>query len=160
MIYRICRVINITICFLFIILALYSVVVLNDFSANSLTMAGIVFITYALLLWFNFICNKLDKYNKERIILSRPIKNTGKVFFILVLFIAIGIFVSAVAAWFSFSENYSQANKWQRTSFAIFIVFFILTAITAISNLIFFTKSIKKNKLVVNEFINDIGTPA
>jgi hypothetical protein len=120
-------------------------------------MAGIIFIIYAILLWFNFICSKLYKYNKEKINIPGRMKNTGKVFFILVLLIIIGIFVCAIAAYFSFLENDTLSNVWQRTSFAIFLCVFVLSALTAISNLIFFTESIRSNKVIVNEFINDIG---
>jgi RsiW-degrading membrane proteinase PrsW (M82 family) len=153
MIYRICRIVNTALSLLFILFAAWALS--TDFSVTSIIIVSIIITVFAILLWFNFICTRLHKQNNEQRLFSKRQKNTGKVFFILVILCVIGILVSTVTTYFSFLNM--PSTKWQKNFFGIFLSLFVLCAGTAIVNLVFFSKLIRRNTAVVNEFLNDIG---
>jgi hypothetical protein len=139
--------------FLFIVLAIYAL--LTDFSFTSITIASIIIIVFTILLWFNFICIKLHKYNKGQTLILNRVKNTGKILFGFVVICILGILICTVTTYFSFLST--LPNKLQKTFFSIFLGLFMLCAFTAIANLVFFSKTIRNNKVIVNEFLNEIG---
>lgn len=158
MLYRICIILNSVLYFLFIFLALFALIIERDFSNLSLTIISSIFLSAGISLWFNFICNRVNKINKERAAITDRLKITGKVLFTLSILNMLAIFFLIIAA---IVDLYSKTDfdGERLTSFVIFVLLIILiVALSALVNLIFFTKALRKNKALVNESINEIGT--
>lgn len=156
MLHRICIILNSILYLLFIFLALFALIVERDFSSLSLTIVSAIFLSSGISLWFNFICSRVNKINKERTAISGHFKNTGKMVFILNILNLLAIFFLLIAA---IVDLYSTSGIQRITLFAILVLLTILiVGLSALVNLIFYTKALRKNKTLVNESINEIGT--
>ena len=155
--YRISLVVNTLLSLLFIFISLYAVVIENDFSTTSLSIAGTLFIMSTIFLWFDIICFKVNKVNKELSFISKRLKNTGNVIFVFTLLTVLAVIFFTVLAFIEFPDSDTSSSKFRVIIFAITLFIFLLTAVTGVMNLIFFRKALRKNKAVVNQFINDIG---
>jgi len=157
MLYRVCLIVNSVLSVLLRVLAAYVILIEGDTSTESLFIASTIVTPSIILMCFNMICFRVDKINKEQAPLSRRLKLTGKVFFILTLLIAVAIILVAVATVNSSQPSNESENKVRTISLIITILLFLVLCFTAIANLVFFSRSLRKNKSLVNEFINKIG---
>jgi hypothetical protein len=158
MLYRISIILNSVLYFLFIFLALFALIVERDFSNLSLTIVSAIFLSAGISLWFNFSCSKVNKMNKERAPVSDSLRITGRVLFTLNILNVLAILFLIIAA---IVDLYSKpVFDGERISpFMIFVLLVIfVVALSAVVNLIFYTKAFRKNKVLVYESINEIGT--
>ena len=157
MFYRVCLILNSVLSILLIVLAFYIVLIQNDTSNESLSIATSIVISAIFLICFNIICVRADKLNKEQVQIPGRLKLTGKVFFIFALLIAVAIILVIGATIDSFQPLDESRNKMRVISLIITIFLFLVLCFTTIANLIFFSRSLRKNKLRINELINNIG---
>ncbi|MEI8059718.1 MAG: hypothetical protein WCG67_06125 [Ferruginibacter sp.] len=158
MFYRISLFVNTTIGSLFIILALIGIATDKKIALNEIVGITLILSLYSIFLWFNFICIKVNRSNKENTLISFALKRTGDVLFVFNLIAAVIITICVVAATATFltvGNPNAQTTMW--LFYLGFIVVFFLSGVTAIINALFFKKEMKINKLLVNDFINDIG---
>jgi len=158
MFYRVCLIINSVLSVLFIVLAFYVILIEGDTSTESLTIAASIVIPSIILICFNMVCFRVDKINKEQAPLSGRLKLTGKVFFVLILLIEVAIILATVSTVNSFLSLDDSGNKGQTISLLIPIFLYLVLCFTSIVSLVFFSKSLRKNKSLVSELINKIGT--
>jgi hypothetical protein len=157
MFYRICLILNSALSFLFMFLTLFILLDKGD-SPNPPFDIGIAFIfSCAFLIWFNFICFRIDKMNKEQISISKRLKLSGEILFVLIALFALIIFSAALIAIIQVHTLDHTQKSPSMLSMIIVASLLILVGITTISNLVFFVKSLKRNKILVTDFINDIG---
>jgi hypothetical protein len=158
MLYRISIIINTCISVLFVIVFISSIAFNKKINAEAIT--GVTFCTllFLVLLWFNNICFKVNRSNKDNILISPALKRRGDVLFVFNLIAAIFILICILAALFALlTTGNLESGRIMWPLYIGFIFLFFLTGATAIINGIFFKKAIKINTLLVNDFINDIG---
>ena len=157
MFYKPCRIINVVLSLLFIMVSIYALFTLDDFSVEGITVSLLLLFFNGIFLCFDFISHKIFLNNNQQKILSKNLILIGKIFFVINLLCALGVFLCATAAISSFFDTSSKEMQRQKLFYIFFLSLFLLSGITAVVNLIFFRKAIKLNKLIVNEVINHIG---
>jgi|GEM_PF-6147975 len=157
MFYRLSQIINIALSCLFLLLGLYALATANSIPYPMVLVLCFIFIAYSICLCFDFICFQIYKHNRQQIPVAKKLKTFGRIIFGFNLLAALGIFLCTAAAISSFSDFTSKSMQRQLPFYIIFLLVFLLSGITAVINLFFFGKSLKKNKTIVNTFINDIG---
>ena len=156
MFYKLTQGINISLSCLFLVIGIGASITLNRFSAE--VFIGISFIiVYTIFLLFSFNCYKINKYNKEKILIPKQLRNTGKVLFVFILLSSLYIFFWSIAAFAAFKNFVSLSNLRQWPFYLVFLLLLTLSAVTGIFSLILFSRSLRNNKSLVNEFINNIG---
>jgi len=88
--------------------------------------------------------------------ISRKIKISGKIIFVFTLFASLLVIFCAIAAY----SSGSKIPKPQLPFFFALLLLLLISGITAIANSVFFSRSLRLNKTIVNKFINDIGEQA
>ncbi len=157
MFYRICIILNSAFSFLFMFLVFFILLNKGD-NPNPPSDIGVSFIfSCAFLIWFNFICFRIDKMNKEQISISKRLKLSGEILFVLIAIIVLIIFSAASIAIIQALTLDSTQKSPSMLSMIIVASLLLLLGITTISNLVFFSRSLKRNKILVNDLINDIG---
>lgn len=115
-------------------------------------------LAFGLFLWLSFSCLKLKKYNAGQVSIKTFQRKTGKVVAVTVIVFAVSLLL-AVAAGFMVFRN--EATKEQLRFWPLYVSILLLmmvSAVTAVLNAVFYFKALKKNTLIVNEYINSIGT--
>jgi hypothetical protein len=158
MFYRACRIINMALSLLFILVSIYTLFTLDDASVEGIMVSLLLLFFNCAFLLFDFICGKILFNNNEQKLISKNLILSGKILFVINLVCALGVFLCIAAAISSFSDTASKTMQRQKPFYIFFLLLFLFTAITAIFNLIFFSKSLKKNKVVLNELISNIGS--
>ena len=82
MFYRICRVINIVLGCLFIIIDALSLFGAREYPSSMVVVMVIFFITGIFFVVFSLICGRLYKYNNEPITITKPFKTTAQTIFV------------------------------------------------------------------------------
>ena len=157
MFYRICLILNSVLSILLIVLVFYVVLIEGDTSTGSLKIATSILVPAIFLICFDLICFKVDKMNRESVQVSAGLKITGKVFFVFTVLVAIAIILVTGSTINSYKPFPDSRNNMRIISLVITIVLFNVLCFTSIVNLVFFSKSIRKNKTLVNEVIHKIG---
>jgi hypothetical protein len=158
MFYRISLITNTCITVLFAIIFILSFFSNKINTPEEIIGISICLLIFLILLWFNSICFKVNRSNNDNNLISPALKKTGNVLFVFNLIAAILILVCllvAVAALIALENPESVRIVWPL--YISFIVLYFISGVTAIINGIFFKKALKSNKLLVNDFINDIG---
>ena len=156
MFYKLTQGINISLSCLFLVIGIGASITVNRFSAE--VFIGISFIiVYTIVLLFSFNCYKINKCNKEKILIPKQLRNTGKVLFVFILLSSLYIFFCSIAAFAAFKNFASLSNLRQWPFYLAFLLLLTLSAVTGIFSLILFSRSLRNNKSLVNEFINNIG---
>lgn len=158
MFYRISLITNTCITVLFTIIFILSFFGNKKSTPEEIIGISVCLLIFLILLWFNSICFKVSRSNKDNNLISPALKKTGEVLFVFNLIAAIFILVcilAAVAALITAVNLESAQIMWPL--YISFIVLFLISGVTAIINGIFFKKAVKSNNLLVNNFINDIG---
>ena len=155
--YRISLVVNTILSLLFIFISFYAVLIEQNLSVTSLSIAGTLLMLSTIYLWFNLICYKLNKANKEGIFISKRLKITGKVLFVFTLLSNLTVTFFMISAFIEMPDSETSSSKFRMIIFAFTLCLFLLIIISGVMNLIFFSKALRKNKTVVNQFINEIG---
>ena len=158
MFYRISLIINTIISILFIIVFIISTAVNKKINVEAIIGITFCMLIFLVLLWFNSICFKVNRSNKDNNLVSPALKRTGNVLFVFNLIAAIFILICILAALLALlTTGNPESGKTMWPFYLGFIFLFFLTGATAIINGIFFKKAVKINNLLVNDFINDIG---
>jgi hypothetical protein len=157
MFYRVSQVLNITLSCLFILLGFYAVVTANDFPVPAIFALCFIFTAYPTFVWFTFICSKTHRCNTHHSLISKKLKTAGVILTVFTLLFSLLIIIFSIAAVAEFSAFFRPSVKSQWPFLFAFLLLFFMSGLTAIINIIFFSKSLKKNKTIVSEFINTIG---
>lgn len=149
---------NISFSVLFIVLITIGVISENTISAEDWGFFIYFMLAFGIFLWLSFSCLKLKKYNAGQVSIKTFQRKTGKVVAVTVIVFAVSLLL-AVAAGFMIFRN--EATKDQLLLWPLYVSILLLmmiSAVTAILNAVFYFKALKKNTLIVNEYINSIGT--
>jgi hypothetical protein len=158
MFYRISLIINSFISALFTILVIISAITNKKIKTEEILGFVFFILIFLVFLWFNSVCFKVNRFNKDNILVSPALKRTGNVLFVFNLIAAVIIIICIVAmVAAALTVGNSDFRKSMLPIYVSFIMVFILSGATGIINGVFFKKSIKINNLLVNDFINDIG---
>lgn len=157
MLYRTSLILNSALSFLFIILVFITLLTKGNNSNPPSEFWAFFILGCTLLLCFNLICFRMDRMNKDQTAVSKRLKLLGKVLFILVVLFTSIMLLGIFAVIIQPDKSVNTENSPSELSMGIVITLFALFNITAIANLIFFSKSLRRNKIIVSEFINNIG---
>lgn len=149
---------NISFSVLFIVLITIGVISENTISAEDWGFFIYFMLAFGIFLWLSFSCLKLKKYNTAQVSIKTFQRKMGKVIAVTVIVFAVSLLL-AVAAGFMIFRN--EATKDQLLLWPLYVSILLLmmiSAVTAILNAVFYFKALKKNTLIVNEYINSIGT--
>ncbi len=157
MFYKICRILNITLSSLLIIILVLAIFGAKTFPTEIIFAMITIFVIAGFFLAFNFICGKFLKHNSEQIPISKRLKNKGKILFVFNLICALAMLGIAIAA---FSPIFNPSDKVTESYSPIYVSIFLiftLGGISSIVNLFFFRALLRKNKTITSDFINSIG---
>ncbi len=98
MFYRISLIINTIISILFIIVFIISTAVNKKINVEAIIGITFCMLIFLVLLWFNSICFKVNRSNKDNNLVSPALKRTGNVLFVFNLIAAIFILICILAA--------------------------------------------------------------
>lgn len=158
MFYRISLITNTCITVFFAIIFILSFFSNKISTPEEIIGISICLLIFLILLWFNSICFKVNRSNKDNNLVSPALKRTGNVLFVFNLIAAIFILICILAALLALlTTGNPESGKIMWPFYAGFIFLFFLTGASAIINGIYFKKAVKSNNLLVNNFINDIG---
>ncbi len=157
MIYKASYIINSVLSCIFIILGVYIFTTIEKiFDTDAIIALGFLFIIYGIFLWLDYICAIVYKHNKKQISISEKIKKQGKIISITAVFLAVAVLFFTLTAAVSFFAYSSMHRQWP--FIILYLITFLLTGVTTIINVIFFSKKVKQNKFIIDEQINDIGS--
>jgi uncharacterized membrane protein len=133
--------------------------VLNSEPANSASVFILLFILfgYGIFLFFDFVCYRILKLNKEKLPLPGWIKNYRKLIFILSILAMLSVLFMTIAAIYAFLEDINSFPERQQPFYIAFLLLLVLSSVTYIFNAVGYFKSIKENKNILSEYINEIG---
>jgi magnesium-transporting ATPase (P-type) len=158
MLYKISLIINTAISVLIIIFCCFGIATDTKTEPDVLIGVSLFFLLFLIFIWFNIICFKVNRSNKENNLVSHAVQKTGSILFVFNILAIVVSLICLVASLFSLSSIRSlNANPASWGFYIVFMFLFFLLAVTAIINTVFFKRAIKKNKLLVADFINDIG---
>ena len=158
MFYRICHIINIALSFLYLLILLIGSLRSNSVpDGTTLTFFAIMLLIAIIFLVFDFICARIQRSNKELLVLTPKQLTTGKTFYIFNLIAGITVLLILIAAISSLLA--SDAGNTLRTMpvFYAMLIFFFAAGATSIVNLLFYRSLKKKNKDISTDIINNIG---
>ena len=157
MFYRICRVINIVLGCLFIIIDALSLFGAREYPSSMVVVMVIFFITGIFFVVFSLICGRLYKYNNEQITITKQFKTTAKTIFVFNLLSSLVVLLLITAGIFSFLDDTpgTMQQEWP-LYFTMFFVF-LLAGGSGIVNLFFYRHLLKENSVVATDLIDDIG---
>ena len=158
MIYRISIFTNAALGMLFIMLGIIGV--MNSPSPNSASLFILLFLLfgYGIFLFFDFVCYRILKLNKEKLPLPDWIKNYRRLIFILSILALLTVLFMTVAATYAFFEDANSFPERQKPFYIAFLLLLILSSVTYIFNAVGYFKSVKENQHILREYINDIGS--
>ncbi len=157
MFYRVSQILNITLSCLFILLGFYVMVTANDFPAPAIFALCFIFTAYPVFIWLAFICSKIYRCNTLHVLISKKLKTIGRSVSVFTLLFSLLIIFFTIVTVAEFSSFFKPSAKSQWPFLFAFLLLFFISGLTAIINIIFFSKLLKKNKVVLSEFINTIG---
>lgn len=155
--YKISLAVSTGISLLFILLITLSSIYIEQ--ANEPVIFIFIFISGPCMffLFFNYLCHRLLKANKENSTTAGWILNYRKVILVFMIIALVIIAFMFIASAFTFITNYREFPSRQRPFFTIFLLFTLVLTVSGIKNSIYFFKALKQNKLIVNSVINTIG---
>jgi phosphoglycerol transferase MdoB-like AlkP superfamily enzyme len=109
-----------------------------------------------VFLWFNFICYRINKFNNEHLSISKRLKIIGTTIFAFNILNVLGILFILVAAIHDYSITISNTDG-RIAPLLIPLFALLLVCLSAIINLVFYIRTLRKNKALVNDLINEIG---
>lgn len=156
--YRISIFTNAALGLMFIFLGIIGV--LGSESANSDSVFLLLFILfgYGIFLFFDFVCYRILKLNKEKLPLTGWIKKYSKLIFVLSILAWLSVLFMTIAATYAFLADINSFSEKQRPFYIAFLVLLALSSATYIFNAVGYFKSVKENKKILIEYINDIGS--
>ena len=156
--YRISIFTNAALGLLFIFLGFVGV--LNSKSPNSalVFILLIILFGFGIFLLFDLVCYRILKLNKERSPLTGWIENYRKIIFVFSILALLIVLFITIAAAYAFFEDISTFPERQRPFYILFLLLLLMSAVTYITNTVGYFKSVKENKKIMIEYINDIGT--
>ena len=156
MFFRLSFVVGTILSLLFVLFCLYYL--FSDESGNSAGLfVSVLFMTAnSFFLLSNFLCIKINKCNKEQVLISRNLKNTGKVLVVLTIISIVIVLLCGIAALLSRLYSDKIIPEKHALYFFLLISLLLLSGILAIINLIYFRKVSRRNKIVINKLIDDI----
>ena len=158
MTYRISIFTNAALGLIFIFLGFVGV--LNSKPANSASVFILLFILfgYGIFLFFDFVCYRILKLNKEKLPLTGWIKNYGKLIFVLSILALLSVLFMTIAAAYAFLADTNSFSERQQPYYITFLLLLALSSVTYIFNAVGYFKSVKENQHILSEYINDIGS--
>ena len=158
MMYRISIFTNAALGLLFIFLGFVGV--LNSRSADSATIFILLIILFGfgIFLLFDLVCYRILKLNKERSPLTGWIESYRKIIFVLSILALLSVLFITIAAAYAFLEGISSFPKRQKPFYIAFLLLLVLSSVTYIFNAVGYFKSVKENRHILSEYINDIGS--
>lgn len=115
-------------------------------------------LVFGMFLWLCFSCLKLKKYNAGQISIKTFQRKTGKVVAITAIVFAATLLLAVAAGSMIFRNEATKEQMLFWPLHAIMLFLMMVSAATALLNAVFYFKALKKNRLIVNEYINSIGT--
>jgi hypothetical protein len=156
MVYRINYIVNMALCCLFVAIAACLLLASAIKTSYDIIFPVLFLLVNIIFLLFGFIYNKIAKCNAAQPTVLKPVKIWG---WILFPFAAIGALGMIAAAFVAIGAGLKMKGPEQGFYYLVLFLFF-LSGLTTILNLISFIKTLKNNKAVVNDFINNIGASA
>jgi len=159
MIFRISIFLNAVLCLVFISLGLITIFnTTGPIKSASVFVFVFLFFAFGVFLFFDHICYRTLSLNKEKSTLSGGMKNYGIVIFSLgIVALLIVLFISIAVAYVIFAEAVSFPKR-QWPFYFLFLLSLILTAVSFILNAVGYFRSLKENKNILHDYINDIGS--
>jgi hypothetical protein len=158
MIYRISIFTNAALGLLFIFLGIVGVLGIGSVDSASLFVLLFIIFGYGIFLLFDLVCFRILILNKEKLPVTGWIKNYRKIIFALSILALLCILFMIIAAAVAFFIDMRQFPERQWPFYIAFLLLLLLSSVTYIFNAIGYFKSIKENKQLLNEYINDIGS--
>ena len=154
--YKLSLLLNTILSLIFIGLVAYHLIEDPELSTPAISAMCYILLIYPSFLWLNYICFKTKQALQNHAIVLPHVK-TGKILSVIIIIFAITVIIFTLLTLIPLFTNQSKAAGAQVIGFAIFIIFSILSAVAAIINVMWYRKSVKQNKLIVNSVINTIG---
>lgn len=158
MIYRISIFTNAALSLLFIFLGFVGI--LNSESANSASLFVLLFILfgYGMFLIFDLVCFRILNLNKEKLPVTGWIKTYGKIIFVLSILALVCVLFMTIAAAYAFLADSNTFPERQKPFYMAFLLLLVLSAVTHLYNVAGYFRSVKENKKIMIEYIDNIGT--
>ena len=156
--YRVSIFINASLSFVFMLLGIIGVLYSEPPRSTSVFLLLFILFGFGIFLFFDLICYRILKLNKEKLPLTGWIKNYGILIFIFSILALLVILFMTIAAAYAFFEDMGQFPERQRPFYIIFLLLFLLSVMTYIINAVGYFRSVKENKSILSDYINDIGT--
>jgi len=158
MMYRISIFTNAALGLLFIFLGVIGVMNSNAANSASLFILLIILFGYGIFLFFDLVCYRILKLNKEKLPLPDWIKNYRKLIFILSILALLIVLFITIAATYAFLEDVNSFPERQKPFYIAFLLLLVLSFVTYIINAVGYIKLVKENKDILSAYINEIGS--
>ena len=141
---------------LFVLFCSYILFIDQGIASEGKSISVLFMSANLFFLLINILCIRINKSNSEHVLISRKLKNAGKVFFVLSIVSIVVVLFSGLAALLSRLYSDIIIQEKHLLYFFMLIVLLLLSGIFAINNLIYFRKISKKNNKIMNDLIDDI----
>lgn len=149
---------NLSLSALFIVLITGGFFTTDTIKAEDLGFFIYFVLVFGMFLWLCFSCLKLKKYNAGQISIKTFQRKMGKVVAITAIVFAATLLLVVAAGSMIFRNEATKEQMLFWPLYAIMLFLMMVSAVTALLNAVFYFKALKKNRLIVNEYINSIGT--
>jgi predicted membrane protein len=156
--YRISIFTNTALGLLFIFLGIVGALSGATVNSASVFILLLILFGYGIFLIFNFVCHRILVFNKQQLPLPDWIKNYRKIIFVLSILALLCVLFMTIAAAYAFFVDTNSFSERQRPFYIAFLLLLVLSAVTYIYNVVGYFKSVKENKQILSEYINEIGT--
>ncbi len=156
--YRISIFTNAALGLLFIFLGFVGVLNSKSADSASLFVLLIILFGFGIFLLFDLVCYRILKLNKEKLPLTGWIENYRKIIFVFSILALLCVLFITIAAAYAFLEDISSFPERQRPFYILFLLLLLVSAVTYVLNTVGYFKSVKENKNIMSEYINEIGS--
>ncbi len=156
MFYRISFILGTLISLQFVLFCSYFLFIDQMMESAGKSVSAIFLVTNIFFLLVNFICFKINKCNIEQRFIPLRLKNSGKSLFVFTIISIVVVLFSGIAGLLSRLYSEKVIAEKQTLPFFLIITLILLSGILAIINLVYFRKVSRKNKVIINQVIDDI----
>ena len=158
MLFRLNYFINLVLSSLYILIGIFGFIGEDKLDEDSTIALLFIFITFPVFIVLSIICIRVNKQNRDRIVISSKLKITGIIISVIAGLLSVLAIFYCVEAYVNLSSGslFTRSDKWAFIQLVLLITMFL--GISSIVNIIFFGRSLRKNKMLFIEEINTIGT--
>jgi membrane protease YdiL (CAAX protease family) len=157
MIYRIAFIINIGLSIIFIALSFIGTFMNPVVDSSAWSALLFLLVGYGGFLLFDIHYLRLLSFNKDRQPLSNRFIKFGKVIFIFGILALLSVLLMTIAASYVFITDMEGFPERQRPVYLVLIGLFLLSDVSFMFLLKAYLKAKKNNRVLLNNYINDIG---